>query len=185
MTNPLPKRVLALDPFSRGVGYAVLEGRDNLVDWGLKTTRRADNHKASRAIESLLEWFQSDVLAIEDWNAADSRRCRRVEVLLDQIASVKQKRLQVRLITRRELRMIGPQSQTNTKYGRACLIADHFQELRPFLPRFRKPWMPEDDRMAIFDAVGFALAYLENSAGPATDPTKKIVSRAATQDAQE
>jgi len=154
---------------------------------GLKTgtTRRADNHRASRAIESLLEWFRPDVLALEDWNAADSRRCRRVEALLDQIASVKQKRLQVRHITRRDLRTIGPPSQTNTKYGRACLIADHFPELRPFLPRFRKPWMPEDDRMAIFDAVGFALAYLQHVAAPATESTKTIVSRSETQETQE
>jgi len=148
------------------VGYAVLEGRDNLVDWGLKTTRRADNQKASRAIESLLEWFRPDVLALEDWNATDSHRCLRVEALLDQIASAKHKHIQVRLVTRSELRAIGPQSQTNTKYGRACLIADHFPELRPFLPRIRKPWMPEDDRMAIFDAVGFALAYLQYTTAP-------------------
>jgi len=27
------------------------------------------------------------------------------------------------------------------------------------LPRFRKPWMSEDYRMSIFDAVGFGLTF--------------------------
>jgi len=40
------RRVLAVDPLSRGVGFAVLEGNDNLIDWGIKTTGQADNPRA-------------------------------------------------------------------------------------------------------------------------------------------
>jgi hypothetical protein len=36
-------------------------------------------------------------------------------------------------------------------------IAKRFPELAPRLPRFRKPWMSEDYRMSIFDAVAMAL----------------------------
>ena len=34
-------------------------------------------------------------------------------------------------------------------------MANHFPELAPRLPRFRKPWMSEDYRMSIFDAIAF------------------------------
>lgn len=46
---------------------------------------------------------------------------------------------------------------TANKHDIAVAIADRFPELAPRLPRVRKPWMSEDYRMSIFDAVGLAL----------------------------
>ena len=158
------KRVLAVDPFSRGVGFAVLEGPECLIDWGLRTTGRADNAKAVRVIDKLIDRFRPDVLALEDWDATGSRRCGRVQTLLDRIAAAEGSRVLVRLIARRDIHAIGPLPQTGTKRGRACFLAERFPELQPFLPPVRKPWMPEDDRMAIFDAAGFAVACFPKSA---------------------
>jgi hypothetical protein len=107
-------------------------------------------------IQVLIVRFQSVVLAIEDGNVTGSRRCARVRKLLNRIASRGIKSLRVR-ITMRPLRTLGPRSQVNTKYGIACFLANQFAELQAFLPRFRKPWMSEEDRMAIFDALGFAM----------------------------
>ena len=50
MRKETERRILAVDPISRGVGFAVLEGQDNLVDWGIPTTGRADNGKSARVI---------------------------------------------------------------------------------------------------------------------------------------
>lgn len=158
MRKETAKRVSAIDPFSRGVGFAVLEGPECLIDWGLRTTGRADNAKAARVIEKLIDRFRPDGLALEDWDSAGSRRCGRVQKLLDRIAAAEGRRVLVRLITRRQIRAIGSLPQTSTKHGRACLLAERFPELQPFLPPFRKLWMPEDDRMAVFDAVSFAVA---------------------------
>ena len=41
----------------------------------------------------------------------------------------------------------------------AIAIAERFPELAPRLPRSRKPWMSEDYRMSIFDAVALALTF--------------------------
>ncbi|MGA2116675.1 MAG: hypothetical protein ABSH56_18200 [Bryobacteraceae bacterium] len=144
------KRILAIDPFSRGVGFAVLEGPDELIDWGLKTTGSADNKKAVRRIKALIDRYQPDVLALENWESTGARRCRRVEILLNLIATGTWKGLRVRLVSRLQLHSIGPLPHVSTKFGRA--------ELNPYLPPVRKPWMSEDDRMSIFDAVAFAVA---------------------------
>jgi hypothetical protein len=154
-------RVLAIDPYNRGVGFAVLEGPDYIVDFGLKITRQVDNAKAARVIDKLIDRFRPDILAIEDWDSVGSRRCARVEMLLHRIAASERNDLRVHLVTAHQLRGIGPLPQASTKYGRASLLAERFPELHPFLPPIRKPWMPEDDRMAIFDAVGFAVACLQ------------------------
>jgi hypothetical protein len=151
------KRVLAIDPMSRGVGFVVLESGDQLIDWGLRSTKKADNTKAARVVEKLIDQFRPDVLALEDWEAPESRRCERVEKLLDRIVVSERKRLQVRLVNKRQLLAMGPITRVNTKYGRASFLAERFPELRAFMPRFRKLYMNEDERMAIFDALGFAV----------------------------
>jgi hypothetical protein len=102
MQQRIIKRILAIDPFSRGVGFAVLEGPEELIDWGLKTTGRADNRKAVRIVETLIDRFQPDMLALENWDAAGSRRCRRVETLLNLVANGAWKGLRVRLVFRRD-----------------------------------------------------------------------------------
>ena len=163
MRKDTSRRVLAVDPFSRGVGFAVLEGQERLIDWGTRTTGSADNARSARAIDKLIDRFRPDVLVIEDWDSAGSRRCGRVETLLGRIAAEEGKRVLVRLITRREIRSIGPLPLTGTKRGRASFLAERFPELQPFLPPVRKPWMPEDDRMAIFDALSFAVACIRTT----------------------
>jgi len=46
------------------------------------------------------------------------------------------------------------------KHPIASILADRYQEeLAPRLPPFRKPWMSEDERMAMFDAAALAVAY--------------------------
>jgi hypothetical protein len=163
MRKETARRVLAVDPVSRGVGFAVLEGQDNLIDWGIKTTERADNAKSARVIDKLIDRFRPDLLVLEDWDSAGSRRCGRVETLLGRIATKEGKRVLVRLVTRREIRAIGPLPLTSTKHGRASFLAERFPELQAFLPPARKPWMPEDDRMAIFDALSFAVGCVRTT----------------------
>jgi hypothetical protein len=49
----------------------------------------------------------------------------------------------------------------SSKQEIAAAIANRFPELAPRLPRFRKPWMSEDYRMSIFDAVALGLIYFK------------------------
>ena len=160
MTEKSTKRVLGIDPYSSGVGFAVVEEGIGLVDWGLRNTRKPDNRKAISAIAKLIDRFKPDILALEDWEAAGARRCERIETLLNLIATGKWEGLRVRLVSLREIRALGPLPDTSTKYGRASFFAEQFPELHAFLPPIRKPWMSEDSRMSIFDAVAFAVACL-------------------------
>src|SRR5437773_8813365 len=69
-----------------------------------------------------------------------------------------QSKVRVKSVSRAELKQAFAESGAGTKYEIAMAIANRFPELAPRLPRFRKPWMSEDYRMSIFDAVGFGLA---------------------------
>ena len=73
------QRVLSIDPSTRGFGYAVLEGPDRLIDWGVKETRTDKSKRAPASIAELIELYQPRVLVLEDYDGKGSWRCTRVE----------------------------------------------------------------------------------------------------------
>ena len=83
-----------------------------------------------------------------------------------------------RRISRAVLRRAFTAEQACTKYKIALAIAGRFPELAWRLPPIRKPWMSEDTRMGIFDAVALALAFYarrpqrESSDGVSVSPLK-------------
>lgn len=153
-------RVLAIDPTSRGFGYAVLEGPERLVDWGVTEGMRADNRIAAERVAALLDRYQPDGLILEDVKAQQSRRRARVQRLLAVLDELAQrKRVRVCTISRVAVRRMFAHAQAGNKEQIADTITEHFPELVPCRPPIRKPWMSEDARMAIFDALAFALTY--------------------------
>lgn len=108
------------------------------------------------SVENLIELYQPRVLVLEDYAGKGSRRCGRVQILIDDTAKLAlKKNLKVRRFSRAEIKGAFSESGTSTKYEIAVAMANHFPELAPRLPRFRKPWMSEDYRMSIFDAIAF------------------------------
>lgn len=153
-------RVLAIDPSTRGFGFAVGEGPNRLIDWGVKETKVDKKRRSLRLIEDLVERYQPNVVVLEDYEGKGSRRCRRIQGLINDISKLASKRkIRVRSVSRAKVKQAFSEIGAATKYEIAVAIANRFPELAPRLPRFRKPWMSEDYRMSIFDAVGLGIAY--------------------------
>lgn len=159
-TETRDPRVFAIDPTSRGFGYCVLEGPACLVDWGVTEGLRADNREACKRVEAIVERYRPDALILEDVTTGKSRRCRRVRNLLDDIQQMAEKRkINVKTVSVESVRRMFSTAAAKNKEEIATTITEHFPELAPWRPPIRKPWMSEDARMAIFDAVAFALTY--------------------------
>ena len=157
-------RVLVIDPSIRGFGFAVLEGSDRLIDWGVKETQTDKNRQSLELISELIEQYEPSILVLEDYAGKGSRRCVRVEKLIDDISKLALKRnVKVGRFSRAEIKRAFSESGARNKYEIAMAIAKRFPELEPRLPRFRKPWMSEDYRMSIFDAVGLGLCSLSQN----------------------
>lgn len=156
------KRVLAIDPTSRGLGFTVLEGPDRLIDWGVKQARVRKNSASLKLVAGLIERYRPDSLLVEDVAARSSRRCQRVRELIASIGQVAtEMRVAIHRLSRHGVRLAFAESCSfpATKHAIATAIAGRFPELTPRLPSPRKAWMSEDERMAIFDGVAFALAW--------------------------
>jgi len=158
------KRVLAIDPTSRGFGFAVLEGPERLIDWGVKEARVRKKSKFLRQLDALLTHYQPDALVVEDHASRGARRCARIQALLRAAngrAAIR--KVKIRSLSRAAVRRAFASASARTKQQIALAIANHFPELTPRIPPPRKPWMSEDYRMSIFDAValGLTLFHLE------------------------
>ena len=152
------QRTIGFDPTTRGFAYALLEGPERLVDWGLiHVLIRTDRNVLSR-VEEVLDRSLPEVLVIEDGRGTRrGARARRIIKGIEEIA--KRRKLPVLRVSRSRVReMFDPPA---TKQEIAEGIARVFPELVSRLPRPRKPWMSEDERMSIFDALSFCLAALQ------------------------
>src|SRR5439155_27108136 len=85
-------RVLAIDPSTRGFGFAIIEGPNRLIDWGVKETKVNKKIKALKLIDGLIDRYQPNLLVLEDYEGKGSRRCRRIQRLIDGISTLASKR---------------------------------------------------------------------------------------------
>ena len=153
-------RVLAIAPSTRGFGFAVLEGQETLVDWGVKSVKKEKNTRCVAKVEELIAHYQPGLIVLEDSSVKDARRAIRMQALTQQIiAMASNRKLSVALISRQQVRRIFVSDGEGTKHAIAEILAARFPEELGFrLPPERRPWMSEDYRMNIFDAVALAIA---------------------------
>ena len=151
------KRILAIYPSSRGFGFSVLEGRDRLIDWGVVQTKDDKHRRTIARVTRFMARYTPDEVVTEDPMKSPYRSARIRKLLAGVQDLAVMKRVQWRGVSRGQVRETFRTSGPVTKYRIAQGIAGHFPELASRLPPPRKPWMSEDARMAIFDAVAVAL----------------------------
>jgi len=103
------------------------------------------------------------VIVLEDYAGKGSRRCQRIQWLINDISQLAAKqKIRVRSFSRAKVKQTFGESGASNKYEIAIAIAKRFPELTTRLPRFRKPWMSEDYRISIFDAVALAVTSFKS-----------------------
>lgn len=153
-------RVLAIDPTHRGFGFVVLEDGRELLDWGTRHTPNPKGFNAIEKVDQLIDRYGPRCLVLENPKGEGSRRCLRVQELIEGLVRLGHARgLVVFQYSRAELRLAFAPENAVTKQEIAAALASRFPELSARLPPTRKLWMSEDHRMAIFDAASLALTH--------------------------
>ena len=149
-------RVLAVDPASRGLGFALVEGPSALIDWGFRDVRKDRDSRCLAHLISMFTKFKPDVLVLEDFGTG---RPARVKALVGTFAAAAEEYGIISyFISRNAVRSSFPSCRT--KYDRARELATRFPELKLWCPPPRKIWLTEDPRINIFDALSLAVTYL-------------------------
>lgn len=172
----LKMRILGISPNTRGIGFAVLEYDNKLIDWGVKylphrrkvlpqskpvckfNERNQKNTNYLRVAENLINFYVPDIVVFEDWTARTSKRSDRFKRLLYQISLLVTKlKLPSHGYSRFQLQKHFADYKIKTKHEIATFLTHLFPELLPLLPEKRKPWVSEDARMNIFVALSFCV----------------------------
>jgi hypothetical protein len=152
------KRILAIYPNSRGFGFALLEGTELLVDWGVVQTKFDKHRQCLSRIKRFIVQYRPDVLVTEDAQK-NLNRGKRIRKLLTAIRQLVLKvDIKFKGVSRAQVQKYFQGPRRVTKHQMAVGIAERFPELSSRLPPTRKPWMSEDSRMAIFDAMALGLS---------------------------
>jgi hypothetical protein len=156
-----PTRILALDPTTKGFGYAVLDLPLRLVAWGMAHIEGEKRSGAILRFEALLDQFRPDAVVLEDTTAQGSRRYPRVRDLLDALAKVARERgIQVQSVSRLVvIAYFSSKDEPATKHSIAKTLAVAYPELAERVPKKRKTWQSEDERIAVFDALSLAVTF--------------------------
>jgi hypothetical protein len=161
-------RVFAIEPSSRGFGYALIEVADDvLIDWGVHQVRQADLTEYSLPIvASLIHKFAPSTVVVEDTLHERCRRRGKGRALIEAIVAFAESiDVAVARVSSASVRAHYAELSAKNKDAIARLIVSRFPELRSVLPPPRKIWKPKDERMTIFDSVAFATVYIQGEGG--------------------
>ena len=156
------KRLLAIDLSSRGFGYAVFDGPKKLVDWGIRRVAGDKNVQCVDRIRDLMHWYAPEVLVLENTHTVESRRHPRIRALSNDVARLAERLdIEVVRINWALVRQVCGESGSATKEQIAAHVGEMFPEIKRQAPPKRKPWMSEDERMNLFDAVALGATALK------------------------
>ena len=156
------QRVMGIAPVSRGFGYAILDGDDTLVDWGLKIIEQDKNARVVAHVSKFMTRYAPNVLLLQDYWAEDSSRGERIKQLGGELIKLAHREgIGTKLLTRQRVYAAFLGRRKGNKYEIAKLLAARFpEELAYSLPVNRLFWKSEDARIAVFEAVALAAAWL-------------------------
>lgn len=148
-------RVLGLASTTRGFAFALLEGPDDLVDWGLRRMP-ATKGAAKKRLTPVLRLGQPTLIVIEE--VKGSRKRHRGRNFFDVVTELAESiEVPVNALPSAEIQKLSD-SRKSTKWDVAAGTARRFPEIALRLPPRRKPWQSEDDRVGLFLAVGSGVA---------------------------
>jgi hypothetical protein len=156
-------RVLSVDPYDRGLAFAVFEGPERLIDWGSAHRKRRNLVRYSEFLKKLIARYVPDILITENGVREGSSRTAQTRAVLKRLVQLgRRKHLRVRTYSRDSVEDVFGIVGASHKHEIAGRIADWFPELAPRLPGPRRDWTGEARSMNIFDAVSFALAFFHH-----------------------
>ena len=168
MTDAHPQNlVLAVYPFSRGFAFVFFEGPDSPFDWGVKEIKEKHrNTKTLDEIKKLIDRYRPEVLVIEETTDGRSHRSSRIRKLYRMMAHLAEAEyIDLHRYTKKEINECFISAGASTKREIAQAISVQIPAFAHRMPPFRKPWMSEDPRQSLFDAIALVLVFYRQNRG--------------------
>ena len=161
MKREFGEKILAIDPGTRNIGFALLD-KGQLVHYGVKTIVRVGSpseklKQGRRIILRLINDFRPEILVVEKTFFANNRNSVLLNVFADEIKMVgKRKGLNVQSLAANSVRKLICGNGAASKDDVARAVVSRYPELKPFLTSDRR-WK-ETYHRNMFDAVALGMA---------------------------
>jgi hypothetical protein len=151
-------RLLSVYPNHWGVGFAVFDDLDCLIDYGMAYVQPADNEKSLERIQKLISLHQPNLLVTRHFSENQTTISPRVRELVDLILQLgERKSLAVRQISRAQIQEHFSRERNLSKYDISRKLITQFPKLESCEFPIRKRWMGEHHYVGIFDAVAIVM----------------------------
>lgn len=153
-------RILAIDPGTREMGVALLEG-DKLVYHGVKSIKRGKSPhetllEGRREILRLIEDYQPDTLAVEKTFFANNKNAAVLNVFADEFVAIgKKQKLEVVAFAPSTVKKFITGNGRASKKEVAMIVIAAYPELKVYINQDRK-WK-EAYHLNMFDAVALGI----------------------------
>ncbi|WP_299884377.1 hypothetical protein [uncultured Lacinutrix sp.] len=152
--------VLALYPNRYGVGYALFDAPDHLIEYGIGYVQPVNNKKTIKKVRDYIEYYKPDIIITRDVNDIAKKTSKRIETLIDCICNeAKLQNLEIHSFTRTQIKEVFSAFKAHSKYQIALKLIEWFGELKKYQFPIRKRWMRENHNTGIFDATSLAMTY--------------------------
>ena len=161
-SNP-DARQLALEVRSQRWAFVVFQG-STLLDLGVRNVPQRPSEKRAgiRRLVFLLQLYVPSVVVVRRTRRTREESSKRAAQTFVRIREeIERRSIPFISLDRTHVRNVFASLGCRTKHEIAATVAERFPELRPRLPRPRKPWDKERKRVAIFDAIATAIAFNE------------------------
>ncbi len=163
-TKPHDKKcpaVLALYPNSKGISFAVMDSPTRIIESGMYHIRPICNKKCLERVESYLDYFQPDLVILEDVYSQASLRSERITILTKRIEAIAlSKKLAVSHYTRQDIMDVFREFDASTKHQINEIIGSCFTEYKDKVPKKRSNGSPEPHRSGEFDAISLVFTHM-------------------------
>lgn len=159
------KILLAIYPNTKGFGFACLEVEtpQNLIDSGVFNVRPLNNARLLKQVKFYIGFHEPEIILLRDTDNTTNTN-ERLKAFSDELELyAAEKKLVVHRYSKEQIRAVFEIFGATTKTEIARKICTWFADLRPRMPKERKPWLEEDYNLGVFNAVSLAVThhYLE------------------------
>jgi len=160
-----PDRIISLEIRASKFGFAVLEGPDKLLDWGVRSFVEEGEELKSAVgdrINTLLAFYEPVAVIARERKHHSAVQRQRIRTIFA-IARLMTRRgsASFRTLTAARVRKHFDLDGCITKHEIARGLAEQFDELSFKLPNPRKAYQSEAPAMLVFDALSTGVAFLK------------------------
>jgi hypothetical protein len=159
--------VLALDVRHSRLGYALFEGPNRLLDWGISGVPPRCNDRVgwtTRRMTALLRYSSPEMIIVKrPIRGSKAVNPSQPPILGSILEAIRAQTVPVAFLEIEDIRAAFRVFEARRKDDVASILVQMFPELFYCLPARRKKWQSEPHRMILFDAISVGFAYWQRT----------------------